>query len=54
MTESGTNNVGYDDQQTYSKRQKLLECILTGNNKLYLGKVCTEEQVNELSDEEAG
>ena len=35
-----------------SKRQKLLECILTGNSKLYLGKVYTEEQINKLSDEE--
>ena len=34
------------------KRQKLLECILTGNSKLYLGKVFTEEKIKELSDEE--
>ena len=39
---------GYDAP----KRQKLLECILTGNSKLYLGKVFTEEKVKELSDEE--
>ena len=32
--------------------QKLLECVLTGNSKLYLGKVYTEEQVNKFSDEE--
>ena len=34
------------------KRQKLLECVLTGNSKLYLGKVYTEDQINKLSDEE--
>ena len=34
------------------KRQKLIECVLTGNSKLYLGKVYTEEKINELSDEE--
>ena len=33
------------------KRKKLPECVLTGNSKLYLGKVHIEEQVNELSDE---
>ena len=34
------------------KCQKLLECILTGNSKLYLGKVYTEEQLAKLSEEE--
>ena len=34
------------------KRQKLLECILTGNSKLYLGKVYTEDQLTKLSEEE--
>ena len=38
--------------QSEAKRQKLLECNLTGNSKLYLGKVYTEEQINKLSDEE--
>ena len=42
----------FDAPQPDSKRQKLLECVLTGNSKLYLGKVYTEERVNELSDEE--
>ena len=46
---SGINNLISDAPQ---KRQKLLECILTGNSKLYLGKVYTEEQINELSEEE--
>ena len=27
-------------------------CVLTGNSKQYLGKVCIEEQVNKLSAEE--
>ena len=34
------------------KRQKLTECVLTGNSKQYLGKTCTEEQIKELSEEE--
>ena len=29
------------------KRQKLLECVLTRNSKLYLGKVFMEEKINE-------
>ena len=43
---------GYETPQSDTKRQKLLECSLTGNSKLYLGKVFTEEQINKLSDEE--
>ena len=46
MAESGIDNLGYDAPQSDSKRQKLLECILTGNSKLYLGKVYTVERVN--------
>ena len=42
---------GYDAQSD-TKHQKLLECILTGNRKLYLGKVYTEEQLKKLSEEE--
>ena len=38
--------------QSESKRQKLLECVLTRNSKLYLGKVYTEEQLKKLSEEE--
>ena len=44
---------GYDAQSD-TKHQKLLECILTGNSKLYLGKVYTEEQLKKLSEEEVG
>ena len=29
-------------EKSDSKGQKLLECVLTGNSKLYLGKVYTE------------
>ena len=53
MTEDNINFIFSDDPpQPDSKRQKLLECVLTGNSKLYLGKVNTEERVNELSNEE--
>ena len=38
--------------QSDTKRQKLLKCVLTGNSKLYLGKVYTEEQLAKLSEEE--
>ena len=43
---------GYETPQSDTKRQKLLECILTGNSKLYLGKVFKEEQLKKLSEEE--
>ena len=55
MAESGIDNLifgGYDAPQSDSRSQKLLECILTGNSKLYLGKIYTGEQINKLSDEE--
>ena len=35
-----------------TKHQKLLEYVLTGNSKLYLGKVYTEEQLAKLREEE--
>ena len=43
---------GYESPQSGTKRQKLFECVLTGNSKLYLDKVYTEDKVKELSDEE--
>ena len=51
------NNFNYifgddDAPQTEAKKQKFLEFVLTGHNKLYLGKVYTKKRVNELSDEE--
>ena len=51
MTEAGIYIIS-DTQQTEAERQKLLKCILTGNSKLYLGKVYNKEQINKLSDEE--
>ena len=52
MTEELIGNLGYGTPQSDTKRQKLLECILTGNSKLYLGKVYTEEKIKELNEEE--
>ena len=34
------------------KQRKLIECVLTGNSKQYLGKAYTKDRVNELSAEE--
>ena len=60
MAEELIGNLGYDPPQSSrsraspdTKRQKLLKCILTGNSKLYLGKVYTEDQLTKLSEEEA-
>ena len=55
MVEENIDNlisISYDASKSDSKRQKLLECILTRNSKQYLGKVYTEGQINKLSDEE--
>ena len=52
MAEELINNLGYETPQSDTKCQKLLECILTGNSKLYLGKVYTEEQLTKLNEEE--
>ena len=43
---------GYESPQSDSNRQKLFECVLTGNSKLYLGKVYTKDQLIKLSEEE--
>ena len=40
------------DAQSDTKRQKLLECILTENSNLYLGKAYTENQLVKLSEDE--
>ena len=45
-------NLGYEAPQSNTKWQKLLECVLTGNSKLYLGKVDTEDQLAKLREEE--
>ena len=42
----------YLSPQSDTKRQKLLECVLTGNSNLSLGKVYTEEQLAKLSEED--
>ena len=52
MAEELIGNLGYETPQSDTKHQKLLECILTRNSKLYLGKVYTEEQLAKLSEEE--
>ena len=52
MAEELIGNLGYGAPQSDTKRQKLLECILTRNSKLYLGKVYTENQLAKLSEEE--
>ena len=52
MAKELIGNLGYESPQSDTKRQKLLECILTRNSKLSLGKVYTEEQLKKLSEEE--
>ena len=51
MAEELISNLGYEEQSDI-KRQKLLECILTRNSKLYLGKAYTEDQLSKLNEEE--
>ena len=52
MTEELIGNLGYESPQSDSMRQKLLEFVLTGNGKLHLGKVYTEEQLAKFNEEE--
>ena len=52
MAEELISNLGYGALQSDTKCQKLLQCVLTGNSKLYLGKVYTEEQLAKLNEEE--
>ena len=52
IAEELISNLGYRAPQSDTKRQKLLECVLTGNSKLYLGKVYTEEKIKGLNKEE--
>ena len=52
MAEELISNLGYRAPQSDTKHQKLLECDFTGNSKLYLGKVYTEEKIKELNEEE--
>ena len=41
--------VSHDPRKSEVKRQKLIECVLIGNSKQYLGKAYTEEQANKPS-----
>ena len=52
LAEELISNLGYGAPQSDTKHQKLLECILTGNSKLYLGNVYTEEQLAKVNEEE--
>ena len=52
MAEEPIGNLGYESPQSDTKRQKLLECILTGHSKSYLGKAYTEDQLAKLNEEE--
>ena len=52
MAEELISNLGYVPPQSNTKWQKLLECILIRNCKLYLVKVYTEEQLTKFSEEE--
>ena len=52
MAEELISNLGYETPQSDTKCQKLFECVLTGNSKLYLGKVYTEEKIKEVNNEE--
>ena len=52
MAEELIGNLGYEEPQSNTNHQKLLKCVLTGNSKLYLGKVYTEDQLTKLSEEE--
>ena len=52
MAEELIGHSGYETPQLATKHQKLLECILTGNSKPYLGKAYTEDQHAKLSEEE--
>ena len=53
MAEDNVNFIiGGETLPSDTKCQKLLECVLTRNSKLYLSKVYTEEKIKELSEEE--
>ena len=53
VAEELVGNLGCETPHSDTKRQKLLECFLTRNSKLYLGKAYTEDQLKKLNDEEA-
>ena len=40
------NEVAENDVR--DKRERLVECVLSGNSKMYLGKEFTQQQINEM------
>ena len=56
MAEASINDllpeVSYNPLKSDMKQEKLIECVLTGNSKQYLGKAYTKERVDELSAKE--
>ena len=37
-----------EDNDVRDKKERLVACVLSGNSKMYLGKECTEQQINEM------
>ena len=37
-----------EDNDVRDKRERLVACVVSGNSKMYLGKECTEQQINEM------
>ena len=37
-----------EDNEIKDKRERLVDCVLSGNSKMYLGKEYTEEQINKM------
>ena len=37
-----------EDNDVRDKRERLVDCVLSGNSKMYLGKEYTEEQINKM------
>ena len=52
IAEELIGNLGYETPQSDTKLKKMLECVLTRNSKLYLGKVFREDQLTKLNKEE--
>ena len=56
MVEASINEllpvVSFHPPKSDVKRQKLIECVLTGNSRQYLAKAYIKEQINKLSAEE--
>ena len=42
----------HDPPKSEVKQQKLIECVLTGSSKQYLGKVYNQDQINKVSAED--